>query len=137
MSFRLHPVVLSRKTAVIRTLLFVATLPVVFWLATSAVLPNAHYSNAETFATPNPPIEWRHTVDGWEPIDELHVEAPPTNQQPPIHPLTLLPLVVAIALAALLAFEPQADQPTVEMAQSSASETDAAAISETANSAPA
>ncbi|UUO06636.1 hypothetical protein M4951_25245 [Blastopirellula sp. J2-11] len=100
----------------LRTLLFVATLPVLFWLATCAVVPSAHYSNAESTAELAEPIQWRHTVDGWETIDELQVEEPPLVRQPPIHPLTLLPLVVAVALSALLAFEPQTDSPAVETA---------------------
>ncbi|TWT38370.1 hypothetical protein [Blastopirellula retiformator] len=90
----------------LRTILLIATLPLAFWLATSAVIPMADYSPAETAQASPEPIEWRHTVDGWEPVEELQVEAP-ADRQPPIHPLTLLPLVVAVALSALLAFEPQ------------------------------
>lgn len=100
---------LSRKTAVLRTILFLTTLPIVFWLATSAVIPTADYSHAETSTPQNDSLQWRHTVDGWEPIDELQAETPVAASQPPIHPLTLLPLVVAVALSALLAFEPQAE----------------------------
>lgn len=91
----------------LRTILFLATLPVVFWLATSAVVPTADYSHAEASMEPTEAVQWRHTVDGWEPIDELQAEAPLVDSQPPIHPLTLLPLVVAVALSALLAFEPK------------------------------
>ncbi|MCC9606842.1 hypothetical protein LOC68_15840 [Blastopirellula sp. JC732] len=90
----------------LRTILFIAAVPIVFWLATCAVIPNPDYSHAETAQAPAEPVEWRHTVDGWEPIEEIQVE-PPVDRDPPIHPLTLLPLVVAVALSALLAFEPK------------------------------
>ncbi|WP_131282096.1 hypothetical protein [Blastopirellula marina] len=118
----------------LRTLLFVATLPVLFWLATCAVIPNAHYSNAESTAELAEPIQWRHTVDGWAPIEELQIEEPPMVDQPPIHPLTLLPLVVAVALSALLAFEPEADLPTVEAAVPVAADSEAAVEIDLANS---
>ncbi|MFI4876907.1 MAG: hypothetical protein ACIALR_16260 [Blastopirellula sp. JB062] len=89
----------------LRTFLIVLTLPLLFWLATGAVLPTANYSNAESTDLPGKADQWRHTVDGWEPLEAIQPESSATGQ-PPVHPLTLLPLVVAIALSALLAFEP-------------------------------
>lgn len=79
-----------------------------FWVATSAVVPPSGVAPDE-----EPAAIWRRTDQGWQRADGWlkpndHLRQEPV---PPLYPIALLPLIVAIGLLGLIFGQPEHTAP--------------------------
>ena len=88
----------------LRPILILLLLAMTTWLATSAVLPpHGGGSEEETTAI------WRRTDQGWQRADAWlksndHLKREPV---PPLYPVALLPLIVAVGIVSLILGQPK------------------------------